>query len=156
MVDHGRPQRRTDRLGVGGRQPSRQHTVRTYSRVCGRSRLLFDVETLHLDRGHNSRIHRLCNSPTTTDVICVNRRPRDQANHIKLPTPLRIRWTVERTNSWLTNYGQIRRNTDRRTHHRQAQLNLTITLIITLIITIKLINWRDRCNPTDQPLPRAL
>ena len=50
-----------------------------------------------------------------------------------------------RTNSWLTNYGQLRRNTDRSTHHRHAQLNLAITLII----TIKLIKWRDRWNPTN-------
>ena len=79
--------------------------------------LLFDVDTLHLDRGYNSRVHRLCDSPTITDVICAKRRPRDQTNHIKLPTPLGIRWTVERTNPWLINYGQLRRNTDRRTHH---------------------------------------
>ena len=123
MVDHGRPQRHTDRLGVGGRQPSRQHSVRTYSRVCGRSgsvvrRRDLAPRPLHLDRGYNSRVHRLCNSPAITDVICAKRRPRDQTNHIKLPTPLGIRWTVERTNPWLTNYGQLRRNTDRPTPTR--------------------------------------
>jgi len=47
---------------------------------------------------------------------------------------------VERTNSWLSNHGQMRRNTDRFTHHRLAQLALAITLII----TAKLIDWRDR------------
>jgi hypothetical protein len=47
---------------------------------------------------------------------------------------------VERTNSWLSHYGQLRRNTDRRTVHRLAQL----TLVITLLITAKLIDWRNR------------
>ena len=37
--------------------------------------------------------------------------PSREANHTKLPTPLGMRWTVERTNSWLSNYGQLRRNT---------------------------------------------
>jgi len=37
-----------------------------------------------------------------------------------------LRWTVERTNCWLTNYGQLRRNTDRHPQHRQAQLQLAI------------------------------
>ena len=108
--------------------------------------LLFDVETLHLDRGYNSKaVQALCESAGITDVICTRRRPRGQANHTKLPTPLGIRWTVERTNSWLTNYGQLRRNTDRYPHHRLAQLALAITLII----TIKLINWRNRWNTTN-------
>ena len=108
--------------------------------------LLFDIETLHLDRGYdNNRIRQLCESLGLTDVVCARKRPRGQANHTKLATPLGMRWTVERTNSWLTNYGQLRRNTDRRTHHRQAQLALAITLII----TIKLIDWRNRWSPTN-------
>ena len=106
--------------------------------------LLFDVETLHLDRGYdNNRIGRLCDSLGLTDVVCARKRPRGQANRTKLSTPLGMRWTVERTNSWLTNYGQLRRNTDRRTHHRLAQLALAIALII----TVKLIDWRNRWNP---------
>ena len=55
----------------------------------------------------------LCQAAGITDVICAKKRPRGQANHTKLPTPLGMRWTVERTNSWLSNYGQLRRNTDR-------------------------------------------
>ena len=54
-----------------------------------------------------------------------------------------MRWTVERTNSWLSNYGQLRRNTDRRIQHRLTQL------AVVLIIAIKLINWRNRRNPTN-------
>ncbi|WP_420625617.1 hypothetical protein [Candidatus Poriferisodalis sp.] len=57
--------------------------------------------------------------------------------------PLGLRWIVERTNSWLSNYGQLRRNTDRWPEHRLAQLALAVTLII----TIKLIDHRNRWQP---------
>ncbi|MCY4369368.1 MAG: transposase, partial [bacterium] len=98
------------------------------------------------DRGYDSKaVRALCEAVGITDVICAKKRPRGQANHTKLSTPLGMRWTVERTNSWLSNYGQLRRNTDRRTHHRLAQLALAIVFII----TIKLINWRNRWNPTN-------
>ena len=111
----------------------------------GHRGLLFDVETLHLDRAYDSKaVRALCEAAGITDVICAKKRPRGQANHTKLPTPLGMRWTVERTNSWLSNYGQLRRNTDRRIQHRLAQLCLAIALII----TVKLIKWRNRWNPT--------
>ncbi len=42
------------------------------------------------------------------------------------PAPLGLRWRVERTNSWLSNYGQLRRNTDRKPEHRLAQLALAV------------------------------
>ena len=56
--------------------------------------------------------------------------------------PLGKRWIVERTNSWLSNFGQLRRNTDRTTGQRLGQLALAITIII----AIKLIKWADRHN----------
>ena len=60
--------------------------------------LLFDVETLHLDRGYDSKgVRAFCEAVGITDVICAKKRPRGQANHTKLPTPLGMRWTVERT-----------------------------------------------------------
>jgi hypothetical protein len=54
-----------------------------------------------------------------------------------------LRWPIERTNSWLSNFGQLRRNTDRRIVHRLAQLALAITILL----TAKLIDWRDRRTP---------
>ena len=111
--------------------------------------LLPDIETLHLDRAYdNNRVSELCRALGITDVICARKRPPGQANHTKLATPLGMRWTVERTNSWLSNYGQLRRNTDRHTHHRHAQLQLAITLII----TSKLIDWRNRWSPNSVPI----
>ena len=108
--------------------------------------LLFDVETLHLDRAYDSKaVRALCQAVGITDLICARRRPRGQGNHTKFPTPLGMRWTVERTNSWLSNFGQLRRNTDRRIQDRLAQLCLAIVLII----TAKLVKWRNRWNPTN-------
>ncbi len=40
--------------------------------------------------------------------------------------PLGLRWPVERTNSWLSNYGQMRRNADRCSAHRVAQTALVM------------------------------
>ena len=56
---------------------------------------------------------------------------------------LGLRWVVEGTNSWLSNYGQLRRNTDRRTQHRHAQLCLASALLI----TAKRIDWRTDGAP---------
>ena len=108
--------------------------------------LIPDIETLHLDRGYDSpKILGLCRSYGINDVVCARKRPPGTARPKKLPAPLGMRWTVERTNSWLSNYGQLRRNTDRRPQHRHAQLQLAIALII----IIKLINWRNRWSPTN-------
>ena len=108
--------------------------------------LIPDIETLHLDRGYDSpKILGLCHSYGINDVVCARKRPPGTARPKKLPAPLGMRWTVERTNSWLSNYGQLRRNTDRRPQHRHAQLQLAIALII----IIKLIDWRNRWSPTN-------
>ena len=60
----------------------------------------------------------------------------------KRPLLLGLRWTVERTNSWLSNHGQLQRNIDRCSVHRLAQLALAIVLII----TAEVIDWHDRWN----------
>jgi hypothetical protein len=56
---------------------------------------------------------------------------------------LGLRWPVERTNSWFSNYGQLRRNTDRFIEHRLAEIDLAVELIL----TIKLTKWADRWSP---------
>ena len=48
----------------------------------------------------------------------------------------------KRTNPWLTNFGQLRRNTDRQPKQRLGQ----IALAIALILTVKLIKWPKRWN----------
>lgn len=102
-----------------------------------------DIGTLHLDRGYSYPIiHRQCAQRGHLDTIIAYRRPKGAPRRMKQPINLGLRWAVERTNSWLSNFGQLRRNTDRHPKHRQAQ----IALAVALIITIKLIDWNDRWN----------
>ena len=102
-----------------------------------RNGLISDVETLHLDRGYDTRRVRKCaQAYGIDDLNCPKKRPSGTA-HTKRWVPLGQRWPIERTNSWLTNYGQLRRNTDRRPHHRLAQLALAITLLINANLTVQ-------------------
>jgi transposase len=102
--------------------------------------LLAEIETLHLDRGYDSRgVRMLVAESGIDDLVCSKQRPAGTAT-AKKPVPLGMRWPVERTNSWLSNFGQLRRNTDRRTVHRLAQLALAVAILL----TAKLIDWRDR------------
>ncbi len=105
---------------------------------------LADIETLHLDRGYdNAPARAACAAAGIDDVVCAKKRPAGGSRRKPVAAPLGLRWTVERTNSWLSNFGQLRRNTDRKPQHRRAQLGLAIVLII----TVKLIDHRDRWNP---------
>jgi len=107
--------------------------------------LLSNVETLHLDRGYaGDPVMRTCRSYGIDDVVRAPKRPRGTMRRGPKPVPLGKRWTIERTNSWLSNFGQLRRSTDRNTKARLGQLALAIALII----TVKLFKWADRYNPT--------
>ncbi len=109
----------------------------------GERGLLSECETLHLDRGYdNNVVRRLITDLGIDDLICSRRRKTGTADTKKL-VPLGMRWPIERTNSWLSNFGQLRRNTDRRVIHRLAQLALAVVVII----TAKLIDWRTRWSP---------
>jgi IS5 family transposase len=102
--------------------------------------LLLDVETLHLDRGYDSFLTtQRCQTAGLTDVICAKKRRKGKPKIKKAPT-LGLRWPVERTNSWLSNFGQLRRNTDRFSLQRLGQMALAITLIL----TVKLVKWARR------------
>ena len=104
---------------------------------------LAETETLHLDRGYdNGVVRRLITAMGIEDLVCAKRRPAGTAAG-KKPVPLGMRWPIERTNSWLSNFGQLRRNTDRKPAHRLAQLALAVALLL----TAKLIDWRNRWSP---------
>ncbi len=110
--------------------------------------LLVDIDTLHLDRGYDypkvrDQLYRL----GLNDLNIQRRTPR-VAGEPKPPMRLGLRWVVEGTNSWLSNYGQLRRNTDRRIRHRHAQL----CLVAAILITAKLIDWRNRWSPEPCPI----
>jgi transposase len=102
--------------------------------------LLANVETLWLDRGYDSELTRTrLVERGITDAMTTKKRKRWSATASKRQ-PMGLRWPVERTNSWLSNFGQMRRNTDRFTAHRLAQFALAVALII----TVKLVKWAQR------------
>jgi transposase len=114
--------------------------------------LLRDVETLHLDRGYDSNLTtERCHSLGVTDIVCAKKKPfakkkpkaeakTKTKTKTKKPLTLGLRWPVERTNSWFSNFGQLRRNTDRFTTQRLGQ----IALAVALILTVKLVKWAKR------------
>jgi len=102
--------------------------------------LLLDVETLHLDRGYDSLLTtQRCHDLGLNDIVCAKRKRKGEPK-IKKPLTLGLRWPVERTNSWLSNFGQLRRNTDRFSPQRLGQ----IALAIALILTVELVRWAKR------------
>jgi transposase len=109
---------------------------------------LDQVTTIWLDRGYDSAatLERLVTAGIDDAVIAKKRKRGSTGTAPR--QPMGLRWPVERTNSWLSNYGQLRRNTDRKTEHRLAQLALAIVFII----TAKLIDWRNRWMPDLSPI----
>jgi transposase len=104
--------------------------------------LLADVDTLHLDRGYDYPIVRRRLATFGLCDLDVQRRGTKEPGQ-KQPIRLGLRWIVESTNSWWSNYGQLRRNTDRHSRHRHAALCLATTVLI----IGKLIDHRDRWSP---------
>jgi transposase len=101
--------------------------------------LLTEVETIHLDRGYsNNRARTICAEHGINEVVCAKKRNPGQGR-LKI-IPLGQRWTIERTNAWLADYGQLYRNTDRRPSHRLAQLALAVTVLL----TARLVDRRNR------------
>ena len=104
--------------------------------------LLEDIGTLHLDRGYDYPVVRSRLAALGIDDVVIQRRGTKQPGTNK-PMRLGLRWIVESTNSWLSNYGQLRRNTDRRNAHRHAARCLATTVLI----VGKLLTYRDRWSP---------
>lgn len=110
--------------------------------------LLSEIETLWLDRGYDSQATRdRLAERFIDDAVIAKKRKRGTPGPTK-NQPMGLRWPVERTNSWLSNFGQLRRNTDRRTVHRLAQFALAVVFLL----TAKLIDWRNRWSPTPPPI----
>jgi len=110
--------------------------------------LLADVETLWLDRGYDSEVTRArLAKHEIDDAVIAKKRKKGTAGTTK-NQPMGLRWPVERTNAWLASYGQLRRNSDRKTVHRLAPLALAVTLLL----TAKLIDWRNRWSPDLSPI----
>jgi transposase len=111
--------------------------------------LLAEIDTLWLDRGYDSNATRSrLDERQITDAVIAKKRRRGANTTTTKKLPMGLRWPVERTNSWLSNYGQLRRNTDRKTIHRLAQFALAVTFLL----TAKLIDWRNRWSPVQTPI----
>jgi len=100
--------------------------------------LLRQIDTLHADRGFNypETPARLVNNYDITRFNAPSRK-KQRSGKVPLVGLGGHRWIVEAANSWLRNYGQLRRNTDRKTVHRHAALNFAIALFITHRLTQK-------------------
>src|SRR5450759_3581360 len=128
------------RLGHRRSEPQRLHPGRTHLAGRRRPRLLLDVETLHLDRGYDSALTtQRCHGLGLTDIVCAKKKRKGEAK-IKKPLTLGLRWPVEPVNSWFSNFGQLRRNTDRFSRQRLGQ----VALAVALILTVKLVKWAKR------------
>lgn len=102
--------------------------------------LLLDVQTLHLDRGYDSKLTlERCHGLGVADIVCAKKKAKGDTKK-KKPLTLGLRWPVERTNSWFSNFGQLRRNTDRFSTQRLGQ----VALAVALILTVKLVKWAKR------------
>ena len=108
--------------------------------------LLVDVGTLHLDRGYDSGAVRQRLAGYQLTELEIQRRGTKVPGVKKQPVRLGLRWIVEATNSWWSNYGQLRHSTDRKSCHRQAALCLAIVIPIVGC----LIDWRDHWSPATE------
>jgi transposase len=112
--------------------------------AAGRRGLLGEFGTLHLDRGYDNQYVRAdCAERNLSDLVIAERKKKNRqrgTNRQRTKVPLGLRWPVERTNSWFSNFGQLRRSTDRFIDQRMAE----IALAVALILTVKLVKWADR------------
>lgn len=86
------------------------------------------IRRLHLDRGfsYDCTPERLA----TYNIAELVMKPRGTKGKRRKIVGLGRNWIVESANSWFTNYGQLRRNTDRKTIHRDTAICLAVTIII--------------------------
>ena len=109
--------------------------------------LLGDIGTLCLDRGYDYpaiRDRLAAYGLTELDIQKRGTKPKPGEPH---RITLGLRWIVEATNSWWSNYGQLRRSTDRQNRHRHAALQLATVVLI----TSRLIDYRNRWSPNNPP-----
>ena len=106
--------------------------------------LLGEIGTLTLDRSYDYpkiRARLAERGLTQLDIQRRGTKPPPGAPH---RLTLGLRWIVEAANSWWSNYGQLRRSTDRKNSHRHAALQLATTVLI----TARLLDYRHRWSPT--------
>jgi len=109
--------------------------------------LLAEIGTMSLDRSYDyPKIRAQLHSYGLFDLDIQKRGTKPKPGEPHRLT-LGLRWIVEATNTWWSNYGQLRRNTDRRERHRHAALRLATTVLI----VGRLSDHRDRWSPNSAP-----
>jgi hypothetical protein len=104
--------------------------------------------TLHLDRSYDYPVIERQLRALGLDDFDIQRRGSKVPGGKNQPLRLGMRWILETTTCWWSNYGQLRRNTDRRARHRHAALCLATTVLI----IGKLLTSRDRWSPKSAPI----
>jgi transposase len=106
-------------VAAGANHPD-GHLVAATLDDANRRALLTHTRRVHFDRGYHSEsvraeLARHGIQPIIQALRGVRLERRKRMRQFTYPKrrSLGMRWTVERTNSWLTNFGQLRRNTDR-------------------------------------------
>ena len=110
--------------------------------------LLGDVELLTLDRGYDYPVVRVRLAGYGLTELDIQKRGTKPPPGTPHRITLGLRWIVEALNSWWTNYGQIRRSTDRNDIHRLTALSLATTVLM----TCRLIDYRDRWGTVPTPI----
>jgi transposase len=105
--------------------------------------LLADVGTVTLDRSYDYPAIRARLHARGLFDLDIQRRGTKPPPGEPPRLTLGLRWVVEATNTWWSNYGQLRRNTDRRARHRHAALQLATAVLI----VGRLIAYRNRWSP---------
>ena len=107
-----------------------------------------EIHDAHLDRGYDAIAVRNLFAESGITAHIAHRSPlvkgRKYGTRARNPIPLGRRWRIERANSWLTNFGQLRRNTDRHPIHREAGMDLAVAFTL----AVKLIKWQKRYGAT--------
>jgi transposase len=110
--------------------------------------LLADIELLTLDRGYDYPVVRVRLAGYGLTELDIQKRGNKPPPGTPHRITLGLRWIVEALNSWWTNYGQIRRSTDRNDIHRLTALSLATTVLM----TCRLIDYRNRWATTPTPI----
>lgn len=105
--------------------------------------LLADIGTLTLDRSYDYPAIRARLAARGLEDLDIQKRGTKPPPGEPHRLTLGLRWIVEAANTWWSNYGQLRRSTDRRNRHRHAALQLATAVII----TGRLLDYRNRWSP---------
>jgi len=109
--------------------------------------LLADIELLTLDRGYDYPVVRTRLAGYGLTELDIQKRGSKPPPGTPHRITLGLRWIVEALNSWWSNYGQLRRSTDRTDTHRYA----AISLASTVLMTCRLIDYRDQWGTVPTP-----